>query len=277
MDIKYFCAWWGLDHLGMEGMLHKIKEAGFDGVEVFAPLEAEERELLKRLLEELELELIIHQYRADGQFKEYCSTFKEELGLAASLKPVLINSHTGRDYWSMDENGRLIEIAADIESSTGVKIVHETHRGRFPFCAPVSKLYFDRYPEMRISADLSHWVVVSESLLEGQEQTIEMAILRTEHIHARVGFAEGPQISDPRSPEWAKEMSVFTSWWQRVVDRFLEENRPILTITPEFGPIPYSWTVPFTGLPMTDFFDINVYMKDYLKNNLHTGPSYPQE
>ena len=56
----------------------------------------------------------------------------------------------------------------------------------------------------------------------------------------------------------------------------MEENRPILTITPEFGPIPYSWTVPFTGLPMTDFFDINVYMKNYLKNNLHTGPSDSQ-
>ncbi len=249
-------------------MLRKIKDAGFDGAEVFAPLDARERELLQRLLEELELELIVHQYRADGQFKEYCTNFKDELELAASLKPVLINSHTGRDYWSMDENGRLIEIAGEVESRTGVKIVHETHRGRFPFCAPVTKSYFDRYPELRISADLSHWVCVSESLLEGQEQTVETAINRTEHIHARVGFAEGPQISDPRSPEWEKEMSAFTSWWQRIVDRFLADERPFLTITPEFGPIPYTWTVPFTGLPMTDFFEINVYMKDYLKKVL---------
>lgn len=39
MELKVFCAWWGLDHLGIEGMLNKIKGAGFDGVEVFAPLD----------------------------------------------------------------------------------------------------------------------------------------------------------------------------------------------------------------------------------------------
>ena len=45
MEIKVFCAWWGLDHLGMEGMLNKIKGAGFDGIEVFAPIDLVEREL----------------------------------------------------------------------------------------------------------------------------------------------------------------------------------------------------------------------------------------
>jgi sugar phosphate isomerase/epimerase len=268
MEIKVFCAWWGLDHLGMEGMLNKIKGAGFDGVEVFAPIDPREREILKNLLEELELDLIIHQYRASGPFKEYSARFKAELELAASMSPLLINSHTGKDYWSMEENGRLIEIGFEVESNTGIKIAHETHRGRFPFCASVTKPYFDKYPDLRIAADLSHWVVVAESLLEGQEDVLDTAIKRTEHIHARVGFPEGPQISDPRLPEWKEEVAVFTGWWQRVVDRFIAEKRPYLTITPEFGPVPYTWTVPHTGMPVSDFFDINVYMKDYLKKVL---------
>ena len=38
MEIKYFCSWWGLDHLGLEPMLEKIKSAGFDGVEIGVPL-----------------------------------------------------------------------------------------------------------------------------------------------------------------------------------------------------------------------------------------------
>ena len=268
MEIKVFCAWWGLDHLGMEGMLNKIKGAGFDGVEVFAPIEPGERETMQRLLEDLELGVIIHQYRANGPFQEYSANFRSELELAASMKPLLINSHTGKDYWSMEENGKLIEIGFEVESTTGVKIVHETHRGRFPFCAPLTKQYFEKYPDLRIAADLSHWVCVAESLLEGQEDVVETAINRTEHIHARIGFPEGPQISDPRLPEWKKEVTVFTGWWQRVVDRFIAEERPFLTITPEFGPVPYTWTVPHTGMPVSDFFDINVYMKDYLKKTL---------
>ncbi len=64
------------------------------------------------------------------------------------------------------------------------------------------------------------------------------------------------------------EIKVFCAWWQRIVDRFVAEGRPYLTITPEFGPVPYTWTVPHTGMPVSDFFDINVYMKDYLKSAL---------
>lgn len=268
MELKIFCAWWGLDHLGIEGMLRKIKSAGFDGVEVFAPLDPGEREQLNSLLKELELDLIVHQYRAEGPFSEYCNKFRKELELAASLKPLLINSHTGKDFWSLEENGKLIEISDEVESATGVKIAHETHRGRFPYAASVTRAYFEKYLELRIAADLSHWVVVAESLLEGQEDVLETAIQRVEHIHARIGFTEGPQISDPRLPEWSNEVAVFTGWWQRIVDRFVAEERPYLTITPEFGPVPYTWTVPHTGMPVSDFFDINVYMKDYLKQVL---------
>ena len=50
MKLKVFCAWWGLDHLGFEGMVRKIKENGFDGIECFIPMEEDDRKLLRKLL-----------------------------------------------------------------------------------------------------------------------------------------------------------------------------------------------------------------------------------
>ena len=122
MELKIFCSWWGIDHLGIEGMLKKVRDAGYDGIEVFAPQTPEDRETLQTQLDELGLELIIHQFRADGEFEEYCENFKKELELAVSLKPLLVNSHTGRDYWSNEQNGKLIEIGLEVESEKGKKM-----------------------------------------------------------------------------------------------------------------------------------------------------------
>ena len=45
-------------------------------------------------------------------------------------------------------------------------------------------------------------MVVHESGLEDQAENLELAIAHADYIHARVGYAEGPQIPDPRAPEW---------------------------------------------------------------------------
>ncbi len=271
MKIKYFCAWWGLSHLGLEGMIRKIKTAGFDGIESFVPFEEEERALLKSLLKKYELEIIAHQFQADGDFETYRTTFRESLMNAASIEPLFINSHTGRDYWPVSQNEELIAIGNEVAAATGVNVLHETHRGRFLFSGVVSKTYFERNPGLKVTADFSHWVCVSESMLEGQEEVLAEAIRRAAHIHARVGYEEGPQVPDPRNGLWSVHLKKFTAWWQRIVDRFVEEGHAYLTITPEFGPAPYAAINPEDGQSLFDIFEINCWMKDYLKENLHVG------
>ena len=61
---------------------------------------------------------------------------------------------------------------------------------------------------------------------------MDLAILRTEHVHARIGFPEGPQVNDPRAPEWQMAMYTHLAWWDKVAKRKQEENA-LLTITPE--------------------------------------------
>lgn len=268
MLIKMFCSSWGIDSQGMRTMLHKIKDAGFDGVETGIPTEPSERAALRNLLDDLDLEIIAHQYQAEGTGSDYVNSYIRALENAADFNPMFINSHTGKDYWSMPENCRLVDIGQELGKKHGIPIVHETHRGRFLYSTAASKAYFDALPELRINADLSHWTCVSESLLEDQMDIVEEAISRTEHIHARVGYAEGPQVPDPRAPEWKTEVDVFVGWWQRIADRFRQEEREYLTITPEFGPPPYTWLWPNTEKPVADFFELNCWMKDFLARKL---------
>ena len=268
MRVKYFCSWWGLDHLGIEKMLQQIKAARFDGVEIGIPNGQEQREQLRKLLDRFELDVIAHQYQAQGDFDDYRNSFRDSLLNAASFRPLFINSHSGRDFWTFNQNQEVCDIASEVETKTGIKILHETHRKHFLFSTLAAKQFFRERPELKITADFSHWTCVSETMLEDQEETIRMAIERAEHIHARVGFEEGPQVPDPRAPEWDGHLKAFVSWWQQIVDRFNSEGRDQLTITPEFGPAPYTWALPFSRKPVSDFFELNCWTKKYLQDQL---------
>lgn len=74
-----------------------------------------------------------------------------------------------------------------------------------------------RIDGLKINADFSHWCCVCESLLDAEESHMAAVIERTIHIHGRVGYAEGPQVSDPRAPEYHKELERHEDWWERIV------------------------------------------------------------
>ena len=76
----------------------------------------------------------------------------------------------------------------------------------------------EKIPDLRITLDASHWVCVAESFLEDQEDNMQLAIDRTDHIHARVGFPEGPQAPDPRKKEWREALEKHLVWWDRVAE-----------------------------------------------------------
>jgi len=265
MRIKYFCSWWGLDTLRLRPLLEKVKGAAYDGIEINIPSDAEGRRELRALLDEFQLDVIAHQYQAAGRdFDDYLRSFEQCIDIAASFEPLLVNSHTGRDYWTREQNLRFVEITQKAEQRYGIPILHESHRRHFLYSAPAALEYFQQAPKLRITADLAHWVCVAECLLEGHELALEEAIRRADHIHARVGFAEGPQVPDPFSPIWSRELQVFSGWWLRIAQRFRAEGRESLTVTPEYGPPPYGWVSLQSGEPLRDFFAMNLLMRDYL-------------
>jgi hypothetical protein len=101
-------------------------------------------------------------------------------------------------------------------------------------------------------------------LLADQPEAVALALSRTGHIHARIGHAEGPQVNDPRAPEWAEAFNTHFGWWDKVVAQKKKEGRPLTMLT-EFGPVDYMPALPYTRQPVANQWDINKYMLDTLR------------
>jgi hypothetical protein len=266
MEIKILCPLWGHEEMNIAGFCRKIKDAGYDGIDTWIPEDASQKRQLFDALQKEELLLVSHQYQAAGEnFTAFKASFRHYLELCSEGRPLLINSHTGKDYFSLAQNLELIDIAREFSESRGIAVAHETHRGRIGYSPAVMKDYFTARPDMTITADLSHWVCVSESFLEHFQDVLELAISCTRLVHARVGFEEGPQVPDPRAPEWKYAVDHFLLWWDRIFESRRNAGAAVLCFTTEFGPPPYLPTIPFTKKPVADPFDINCYMKDLLR------------
>jgi hypothetical protein len=267
MQVLILAAQWGSEHLPFEDFIIKIKEAGFDGVDTWVPLDMQERKAFIRLLHEYNLPIVCHQHQAKGSnIDDFCKSFEYYLNLCMECGPVLINSHSGRDYFNIDDQLRVIDTAQEFSAKNNIRVAHETHRGRLGFSPYNAKELFALRPEMNVTADLSHWVCVTESYLEHCPDIVDETILRAEHIHARVGHTQGPQVPDPRAPEWRQATKIFTDWWARILEHNRAAGRETFTVTPEFGPPPYMWTLPSTGKPVADQFELNCYIKDLIRN-----------
>jgi hypothetical protein len=204
---------------------------------------------------------------SESKYKELLQSFKQMTEAAATntiQKPLYINCHSGKDFFSYDESKTFIDHTTQLSKRTGVPIYHETHRSRILFAAPVAKQYMQKIPELRITFDVSHWCNVSESLLQDQAETLALAIERTDHIHARIGHPEGPQVNDPRAPEWEAAVKAHLGWWDEIVSRKKKAGER-LTILTEFGPADYMPTMPYTRQPLADQWGINVYMMNLLR------------
>jgi sugar phosphate isomerase/epimerase len=269
MELKYFCPLWGSEELEKETFFRKVKSAGYDGVEMGLPPDQNEKANILKLIEKHGLKLIAQHWETSTRnFDEHKTEFRVRLENLVTSNPLFINSQTGKDYFTFDQNTELIEIADEISHKYNIKIIHEIHRGKFSFAAHVMEGYLKKLPDLRIGFDVSHWCNVAESYLHDQAGVVDLAISRTEHIHARVGFPEGPQVPDPRVPEWQEALQIHLGWWRKIIDINREAGRKGFTITTEFGPYPYMPILPFSRQPVTSQWEVNLFMKDFLKKEL---------
>lgn len=251
---------WGFQGT-LEAFCAKAKADEYDGIEIWAPRKKKEQEKLIKSLEKYSLSLGVLVGVGASDFKQHFKEFKAYLEDAIKLKPLFINCHSGRDYFSFDQNRQIIEFSNELATSSGVPIYHETHRARILFAAHISKRFLETIPELMISLDISHWTNVAASLLMDQKKAVDLALSRTRHIHSRVGHQNAPQITDPRAPEWQNVMDIHFAWWDKVVQSHINLGKR-LTMTTEFGPPNYMAALPFTQQPITNLWEINNYMKD---------------
>ncbi|KAM6482104.1 hypothetical protein HDV62DRAFT_390947 [Trichoderma sp. SZMC 28011] len=207
---------WGFDpghHLSnWARWFPKLKDKGYDGVEVKVNMLEQESdyERLRQICDQLELEISV------------------------------------LDDWNIEESIKFYEgtIKIDRELDVSGFVCHETHRSRSLFSPWVTRLILEAVPELRLTADFSHWMVVGERLLddgEGDRTTMEAIVPHVSHIHTRVGTTQATQCPAPTHPDFDRERFCYERLWGNILKYQFKKNGPdaLITFVPEYGPFPY--------------------------------------
>jgi sugar phosphate isomerase/epimerase len=252
---EFYKTLWGMGGT-LDEKLTKIKAAGFEGFE--DPIQPHFQ--VKPAIEKSGLKYIGMAFGSDPE------QFKKDLGEAFDSGATSVTVHIGGCHFSeqqaMDTLGKFLEHTKQVP----FPVNFETHRGRLLYEPLSTARYLKAFPDLYLCADLSHWTVVTESLLHNFKDELELAISRTRHIHARVGHEEGPQVPDPRAESWLGHVKAHEEWWDRIRAAQKARGQEVCTVDPEFGPPNYQWTNPKDGTPLADVFEVSVWMRDRLRD-----------
>jgi len=245
---------WGVD-LGQDptALFDHWKTVGYEALEFpLGLLGDRDRKAFRQQMQDRDF-LWIPQVFTDGRtVTEHVASLRRVVEECLDLSPLFINIHSGSDAWSLQEAEDFYGQVLDFESSVGLPISHETHRMRY-FATPWNtRPILERFPDLKVTCDFSHWVCVAERLLPDCAEIISLAAAHAHHLHARVGHEEGPQVSDPRAPEWQRHLLAHEAWWDEIWNSQQARGMQISTLTPEFGPPPYLPTLPYSQEPVAD-------------------------
>jgi hypothetical protein len=264
MKLKLVRHLWGVDQThGLDHHLPRWRETGYEALEVGWRFVSDQPRFLK-FLKRNRLDWIPQAYTNDftpgGGVRQHLDSLKEQVKECLEHQPLFFNVHSGADAWSLAEAEDFYGAALQFEREIGVTISHETHRQRYFGNPWATRAILRKFPDLKLTCDFSHWVCVAERLLGDCQEIIRLAAQHCHHIHARVGYEEGPQVPDPRAPEWRLHLAAHEKWWNQIWNAQKKRVMKISTLTPEFGPAPYLYLLPYTQTPVADLADVCDWM-----------------
>lgn len=273
MKIKFFCPRWGAEHIGWEPFLQAVKEAGYAGIEWFPYQEELPFTEIVSLLENyaLDFNIVMTVTGEAAGFENYLTTLEKQLRDMTAVRtenksPLIITVQTGREFYTEQQVDACLACCEKVSRQTGIPVYQETHRNKWAFAAHQVYPMLQKHPDLPLTLDVSHWFCVSESYLHDQQPAVDLAIKHARHIHARVGYTQGPQVWAPESAEYAEALSEHLNIWDKWVHKMKESGVPYCTITPEFGPPPYLVFANRPGTPFDEQWRLNLWMKNLLSD-----------
>ncbi len=243
MELQIFQSLWAMERLPMNAgrewsraeQIARIAGAGFDGVGVeFLP----------------DAPMDVCALAIESGLKIVALCFPRTVD---DLKPVLAGvARVGRehvDHVNLQPNVRPFTVAEclpyvhgwqELAAAAGVELYVETHRDRMTTDLLFTLQLLDAVPSLRVTADLSHFVVGREfewPVDETNHALIHRILDRASAFHGRVASREQVQlqISFPHHRPW---LDLFGSWWEEGFRRFRARSAPDATLTfmTELGP-----------------------------------------
>ena len=263
MELKCFKTLWG--HAGcVNEAIESALDDGFDGIEGPAPPNPIERRALRSRLSDSGLSYIAEICTAGSYVPDRRATLKEHLESFQALAenslecaPLFLTAIAGCDAWPFSKSVDFFGAAIQIADELRVTVSFETHRSRSMFHPWVTRDLLLELPDLRLTCDFSHWCCVCERLISTEPEILKLCAERAHHIHARVGYDQGPQVPHPAAPEYRPALEAHEQWWDLIWQAQSARGQLVSTMTPEFGPDGYLQCAPFTGEPVADLREIN--------------------
>jgi hypothetical protein len=276
---------WGVSlEGGWTAHLEKWRQVGYTGLEVslrHLPAPAAFRRILREEKWHWIPQVYSNTFTPGGTVRAHFDSIKEQIEECLPESPLLFNAHSGSDAWGADEAVEFYGRCLELEKKIGIPVAHETHRGRYLNTPWKTRDLLEALPDLKLTCDFSHWVCVCERLLPDCESIIRLAARACHHVHARVGYEQGPQVGDPRAPEYARHLAAHEEWWRLIWEMQVQQGFSYSTLTPEFGPPNYQQTAPYSQKPVADVAEICDWMAERQKTRflemgrtLSSGPGH---
>lgn len=207
MKISFYCAYRSGLHTIRDEFFASARQDGYDGVEVALPSDPGGRELVLNGLEKHGLKLkATCRNMETSDYSQHARELEACVRSLLDVRPFLISLPTGKDHFSFDQNTQLLLMCKRIAQEHRVTIVHTTQRGRFGFAVHITRQYLQAMPSLSLDLDISQWYIVGGGYLEDQAEAVDLALSRTAHIRARIGYGQ--------------DIRQHVAIWDRVVARY---------------------------------------------------------
>jgi sugar phosphate isomerase/epimerase len=233
----------------------RVREAGFEAVECWLTNE-NEREV-KEALDRHGLRLVL------GHRPFRVEQIRETLDRAQRLGAEFVFAQPADAFTPLLEVASLLRQGLDMAAERGIALFVETHRNNFTENLPQTLQLIESVPDIRLTADLSHFVVVGEFYGWEDERAHERlapVLERTSHLHGRI--SNGEQVQVDVGDGGTDPARFFVRLWTIAMRNWMRNSGPgdIFPFASELGPPRYAITLP-DGREFSDRWEQSLVMK----------------
>lgn len=231
----------GIPERPMEENFRMAAEAGYHGLCIDPAVhEIDDFLKLKPLYREYELKCMVNAFPASIEELPLL------LGLASELDASLVNVIGQVMPLTVEEGVPLVRQWMADAQRAGLPLLFETHRD-----CTLNDLYYalqliELVPEMRLCADLSHYVIDREMRLPlsvTDQDYMHRILERSDCFQGRIANREQiqVQIDFPQHRDWVEQ---FRAWWKEGIGMWRQRSDQDATLIflCELGPPPYAMT-----------------------------------